>query len=63
MRKEMWSVNPENNHAYKIIECSSWNDALIKAEAENAYLLTIEDEQNRNGLHQDFLKGHYFGLV
>lgn len=54
MRKEMWSVNPENNHAYKKIECSSWNDALMKAKAENAYLLTINDETEQKWIASRF---------
>lgn len=54
MRKEMWSVNPNNNHAYKKIECSSWDDALEKAKAENAYLLTIEDEAEQKWIESRF---------
>lgn len=62
MRKEMWSVNPENNHAYKKIECSSWNDALIKAKAENAYLLTIEDEAEQKWIEARFTKRVFFWI-
>ena len=62
MRKEMWSVNPENNHAYKKIECSSWDDALIKAKAENAYLLTIEDEAEQKWIEARFTKRVFFWI-
>ncbi|MCG9129714.1 hypothetical protein JT359_19155 [Candidatus Poribacteria bacterium] len=54
MSMKMWSVNPENNHAYKKIECSSWNDALEKAKTENAYLLTIEDEAEQKWIESRF---------
>lgn len=62
MRTEMWSVNPENNHAYKKIECSSWNDAIIKAEAENAYLLTIEDEAEQKWIEARFTKRVFYWI-
>ena len=51
---KMWSINPENYHAYKKIECSSWDDALEKAKAENAYLLTIEDEAEQKWIESRF---------
>ena len=46
-RQAAWTVNPENRHAYKIIECDSWDDAQAKAQAENAYLVSINDEKEQ----------------
>lgn len=49
-RQAVWTVNPENRHAYKKIECESWDDAKAKAQAENAYLVAINDEAEQKWL-------------
>ncbi len=49
-RQAVWTVNPENRHAYKKIECKSWDDAKAKAQAENAYLVAINDEAEQKWL-------------
>lgn len=40
----VWAVNPANGHAYKKIYCHSIEDAIAKASAENAYLVSINDK-------------------
>lgn len=40
----VWVVNPINGHAYKRIYCHDVMDAMTQAAAENAYLVSINDE-------------------
>ena len=40
----VWVVNPINGHAYKKIYCPDIMDAMPLAAAENAYLVSINDE-------------------
>ncbi|RKU09645.1 hypothetical protein C6503_21055 [Candidatus Poribacteria bacterium] len=40
----VWAVNPMNGHAYKRIDCHNVMDAITQATAENAYLVSINDE-------------------
>ncbi len=49
-RQAMWTVNPDNHHAYKKIVCDSWEDAKAKAEAEDAYIVAINDEAEQQWL-------------
>ena len=49
-RQAVWVVNPESDHAYKRIKCDSWKDANAKAEAENAYLVAVNDEAEQKWL-------------
>ena len=49
-RQAVWAINPENNHAYKRIQCDSWEDAKAKAKAENAYLVAINDAAEQKWL-------------
>lgn len=53
-RQAVWAVNPANDHAYKRIQCDSWEDAKAKAAAENAYLVAIND-----GAEQKWLEALY----
>ena len=46
----VWIVNPANGHAYKKINCNSIADATTQAAAENAYLVSINDEAENNWL-------------
>ena len=40
----VWAVNPINGHAYKKVYCHDIADAMTQATAENAYLVSINDE-------------------
>ena len=46
----VWVVNPANGHAYKSIRCESWNDANNQAGAEDAHLVSINDEAEQKWL-------------
>ena len=52
-----WVVNPENGHAYAKIRCSSLDDAKVRAAAEEAYLVAINDEAEQKWLSSFF--GNY----
>ena len=49
-----WVVNPTNGHAYKRIQCKSWEDARAKAIAEEAHLVSINDEAEQEWLVEIF---------
>ena len=49
-----WVVNPTNGHAYKRIQCKSWEDARAKAMAEGAHLVSINDETEQEWLVEIF---------
>lgn len=49
-----WVVNPANGHAYKRIQCKSWEDARAKATAEGAHLVSINDETEQEWLVEIF---------
>ena len=61
-----WSVvlvNPENGHAYKQIRAKSLADARAKADADDAYLVTINNEAEQKWLSGVFGNGlHWIGL-
>ena len=59
-RQAVWAVNPENDHAYKRIQCDSWEDAKAKAEAENASLLAINDEAEQKWLEALYPEKTFF---
>ncbi len=50
----VWVVNPENGHAYKRIGCKNVEDARNQADAENAYLVAINDEAEQEWLAEIF---------
>ena len=62
-----WSVvvvNPENGHAYKQIRAKSLADARAKAAADDAYLVTINNEAEQKWLSGVFGNGlHWIGLT
>ena len=58
-RQAVWVVNPESEHAYKRIQCDSWEDAKAKAEAENAYLVAITTHRKHEWL-KPFIQGKAF---
>ena len=45
--EEVWIGNPANGHAYKRIYCETRDEALAQAAAENAHLLTLNDEEEQ----------------
>ena len=49
-RQTVWMINPENDHAYKKIQCDSWEDAKARAATENAYLVAINDAAEQKWL-------------
>ncbi len=57
-----WSINPENGHAYRRIQCDSWDDAKTKADAEKAYLVTINDEAEQKWLESRFTDRRFFWI-
>ena len=59
-RQAVWVVNPENNHAYKKIQCDSWEDAKAKAAAENAYLVAINDASEQKWLEALYSEKAFF---
>ncbi len=58
----VWKVNPENRHAYRKIECKSWDDAKAKAKAENAYLVAINDEAEQKWLESLYSEKAFFWI-
>ncbi len=61
-RKAMWFVNPDNHHAYKKIECESWDDALTKAKAENAYLVEVNDAAEQKWIESLFKESLFYWI-
>ena len=61
-RQAVWSVNPENGHAYKRIKCESWHDAKIKAAAENAYLVAVNNEGEQRWLEGRFAENKFYWI-
>ena len=61
-RQAVWVVNPENNHAYKRIKCDTWEDAKAKAEAENAYLVAINDASEQKWLEAVYPEKAFFWI-
>ncbi len=55
-----WVVNPANGHSYKSIHCESWDDAKAKAVAEDAYLVSINDEAEQQWLVEIFGTAPYW---
>ncbi len=46
-RRGVWVVNPENGHAYKEVYVQGPEEAKALATAENAYLVSINDEREQ----------------
>ena len=49
-----WVLNPANNHSYKRVHCESWDDAQVKAVAEDAHLVAINDAAEQEWLVKIF---------
>lgn len=64
-RQAMWAINPENGHAYKIIQCKNFTDAVAKAESENAYIVAINDVAEQRWLEAAFFQKNFYwiGLI
>ena len=56
----VWVVNPANGHAYKKIYCHDITDAMDQATAENAYLVSINDQAEDNWLQGIFDREHFW---
>ena len=52
--KAVWIVNPANGHAYKWVNCGNWDNAMALAVAENAHLVSINDEAEQKWLEGAF---------
>lgn len=61
-RQAIWAVNPTNGHAYKTISCKSWYEAVAIAKAENAYLVTINDEAEQKWIESLFSQKDYYWI-
>ena len=61
-QQSIWTLNPTNGHAYKKIQCNSWNDAKAKAAAENAYLVAINDETEQKWLEARFTENLFYWI-
>ena len=55
-----WLVNPANGHNYKRVYCESWDNAQAKAEAEDAYLVSINDAAEQAWLVKIFGTAPYW---
>jgi len=53
-QQRVWTVNPNNGHAYKRIVVDSWEDAKAKAKSEKAYLVAINDESEQKWVESRF---------
>ena len=56
----VWIGNPQNRHAYKQISCRTREEALQRATAENAYLVTINDKAEQDWLRAVFGKQNFW---
>jgi len=61
-RQAIWAVNPTNGHAYKTISCKSWYEAVGIAKAQNAYLVTINDETEQKWIESLFSQKDYYWI-
>ncbi len=61
-RQAVWKVNPENDHAYRRIQCDSWEDAKAEAEAEGAYLVAINDATEQKWLEALYPEKVFFWI-
>lgn len=61
-RQAVWTVNPQNDHAYKRIVCDSWEDAKAKAAAEGAYLVAINAAAEQKWLEALYPEKTFFWI-
>ena len=58
--RAVWVVNPENGHAYKEVYVEGPEEAKVLATAENAYLVSINDEMEQLWLEGLFDPGPFW---
>lgn len=56
----MWIVNPANGHGYKRIYCHNIADAMDQAAAENAYLVSINDQAENEWIRRVFGREYFW---
>lgn len=61
-RQAVWTINPENDHAYRRIQCNSWEDAKAEAETEGAYLVAINDATEQKWLESLYPEKVFFWI-
>ena len=64
-REGMWAINPDNRHAYKMIRCETREEAQAQADAQDAHLVTINDEAEQEWFLEVFGKSenYWIGLI
>ena len=64
-REGMWAINPDNRHAYKMIRCETRGTAQVRAAAQDAHLLVINDKAEQEWLLEVFGRGenYWIGLI
>lgn len=60
--QEVWAVNPSNGHAYKIIRCKSRWQAMRNAEAEDAYLVSINTADEQKWIESLFSQNEFYWI-
>lgn len=61
-REAVWIVNPANGHAYKTVKCENYEDAIVKAKSEKAYLVAINDEAEQKWLEAAFFTKRFYWI-
>ena len=61
-RKIVWIINPDNGHAYALIECNGWQEAQKIAIKEGAHLVSINSEEEQFWLTTIFPQRFWIGL-
>ena len=61
-REGVWIVNPTNGHAYKTVKCENYEDAIVRAKSEKAYLVAINDEAEQKWLEAAFLTKRFYWI-
>lgn len=61
-REAVWVVNPSNGHAYKTIKCENYEDAIVRAKSEKAYLVAINDESEQKWLEAAFFTKTFYWI-
>ena len=59
-RKGVWAINPANRHAYKRIGCQTPEEAIERAKAEGAHLVSINDAVEQTWLLSVFGAENYW---
>ena len=57
---DVWVVNPENGHSYKLIVCEDWYDAHHKATQNGAHLISINDEAEHKWIQEIYGSGFFW---